>query len=83
MSAPPSPTDAEPVSPPSAGDSGVRLRESKLAQRQLSMKREESAYMRRCAMQTWAKAALPSALRGRILGGDGGSRTRTRRLSCP
>ncbi|KAL5374730.1 hypothetical protein DPSP01_011748 [Paraphaeosphaeria sporulosa] len=79
VAAPASPTGpAKAVGPE---ERGLRLRKSKLAQRQLRMKGEETAYMRRCALQTWARAKLPSALRGKLLGLEDG--VRGRRLSCP
>lgn len=49
---------------------GMRLRKSKLAQRQLRMRGEEMAYMQRCAMQTWARASMGRGLRGKLLGLD-------------
>lgn len=59
---------------------GARLRKSKLAKRQLRLKAEEIELMRRCALQCWAKAAVPSKIRGEILGrGD----KRVRSLTCP
>ena len=64
-----------------AEEKGVRLRKSKLAKRQLRMKGEEAEWMRRCALQCWAKAAVPSKLRGEILGV--GKVGRTRSLTCP
>ncbi|KAL5400837.1 hypothetical protein PMIN04_013154 [Paraphaeosphaeria minitans] len=62
---------------------GVGLRKSKMAQRQLRMRGEETAYMRRCAVQTWARAMLSSAVRGRMLGLGLEVGGRGRRLSCP
>ncbi|KAJ4299066.1 hypothetical protein N0V90_004310 [Kalmusia sp. IMI 367209] len=62
-------------------EKGVRLRKSKLAKRQLRMKGEEAEWMRRCALQCWAKAAVPSKVRGEILGV--GKEKRTRSLTCP
>ncbi|KAL1610179.1 hypothetical protein SLS60_001844 [Paraconiothyrium brasiliense] len=64
-----------------AEERGVKLRKSKLAKRQLRMKGEETEYMRRCALQTWAKVTMPNKLRGKLLGLD--TETRVRRLSCP
>ncbi|KAF2748292.1 hypothetical protein M011DRAFT_466697 [Sporormia fimetaria CBS 119925] len=58
---------------------GVKMKTSKLANRQLRMKAEEMELMRRCALQVWARAAVPSKLRNEILG-----RTERRRsLTCP
>ncbi|KAF2186344.1 hypothetical protein K469DRAFT_707005 [Zopfia rhizophila CBS 207.26] len=59
---------------------GAKLRKSKMAKRQLRMKREEIDLMRRCALQCWAAAAVPSKLRKEILGR--GER-RLRSLTCP
>lgn len=64
----------------SAGQ-GVRLRKSKLAKRQLRLEREEVELMRRVAMQCWARAKLPKAVRGEMLGG--GESGRRRSLTCP
>lgn len=64
-----------------AEEKGAKLWKSKLAKRQLRMKGEETEYMRRCALQCWAKAALPNKMRGQILGLD--TERRGRRLSSP
>jgi hypothetical protein len=60
-------------------ETGMQLKKSKLAKRQLRMKGEEMEIMRRYALQCWAKAAVPSQLRNEILGKDGRKRT----LTCP
>ena len=65
----------------SVEEKGMKLRKSKLAKRQLRMKGEEVEYMRRCALQCWARATLPSKMRGQILGLE--KETRPRRLTCP
>ncbi|KAH9878210.1 hypothetical protein J1614_003427 [Plenodomus biglobosus] len=62
-------------------DKGVRLRKSKLAKRQLRMKDEEVEMMRRVAMQCWAQASMPKALRGEVLGL--GKNVRARSSTCP
>ncbi|KAF2439467.1 hypothetical protein P171DRAFT_123163, partial [Karstenula rhodostoma CBS 690.94] len=38
---------------------GVRVRRSRMARRLGRIEGEETAYLRRCAMQTWARAAMP------------------------
>ncbi|KAF1972611.1 hypothetical protein BU23DRAFT_507873 [Bimuria novae-zelandiae CBS 107.79] len=65
----------------SVEEKGMKLRKSKLAKRQLRMKNEETEYMRRSALQCWARAAVPSKLRGQVLGLD--KAKRVRRLTCP
>lgn len=65
----------------SVEEKGMKLRKSKLAKRQLRMKGEEAEWMRRCAMQCWARAVLPSAVRARILGVEREGRARS--LTCP
>ncbi|KAH7130362.1 hypothetical protein B0J11DRAFT_250629 [Dendryphion nanum] len=61
---------------------GMRIRSSKLAKRQLRMRAEELELLRRCAMQCWARAVVPSRVRNEILGlkvpGE-----RRRSLTCP
>ena len=74
------PTDQFPVSRGAPEEKGVKLRKSKLAKRQLRMKGEEIELMRRCALQTWARAAFPSKVRGEILGRG---EKRVRSLTCP
>lgn len=64
-----------------AQEKGVRLRKSKLAKRQLRLKDEELEMMRRVAMQCWAQARMPKALRGEVLGL--GKNARARSLTCP
>ncbi|KAI8930848.1 hypothetical protein NX059_011868 [Plenodomus lindquistii] len=64
-----------------AEEKGVKLRKSKLAKRQLRMKDEEVEMMRRVALQCWARARTPKALRGEVLGL--GKSVRTRSLTCP
>jgi hypothetical protein len=49
-------------------EKGAKLKKSKLAKRQLRMKGEEAELLRRCALQCWARAAVPSRLRGEVLG---------------
>lgn len=61
---------------------GLRLKKSKLAKRQLRMKGEEMDLMRRCALQCWAKAAVPGKVRKDLLAIATGER-RTRSLTCP
>lgn len=56
------------------GQRGAKLRKSKMAKRQLRMKEEEMEMMRRFAMQCWARAAVPSKIRGEILGVGRGER---------
>jgi hypothetical protein len=60
-------------------EKGVKLRKSKLAKRQLRMKGEEMEIMRRCALQCWARAAVPSRMRNELLG----RHERSRRLTAP
>jgi hypothetical protein len=57
--------------------SGVRLRKSKLAKRQLRLKNEEMELMRRAALQCWAKAKMPGLVREMSEG------RRSRSLTCP
>ncbi|PVH97243.1 hypothetical protein DM02DRAFT_658438 [Periconia macrospinosa] len=72
---------------------GVRVKESKLAKRQMRLKREEMELLRRCAVQCWGRALVPRDVRARVLGtaaaaaeeasaGLGGER-RGRSLTCP
>jgi len=59
---------------------GARIKPSLIAKRQLRMQAEEMDIIRRCAMQCWARAAVPSHIRGQLLGrGEG----RRRSLTCP
>ncbi|KAF2871481.1 hypothetical protein BDV95DRAFT_636482 [Massariosphaeria phaeospora] len=59
---------------------GARLRKSRFAMRQLRLNEEEGALMRRCVLQCWARAAVPSRVRGEIIGR---TETRPRSLTCP
>ncbi|ORY08352.1 hypothetical protein BCR34DRAFT_488786 [Clohesyomyces aquaticus] len=61
-------------------EKGAKLWKSKMAKRQLRMKGEEMDLMRRCALQCWAAAAVPSKLRNEILGRG---EKRARSLTCP
>ena len=61
---------------------GAKIKASKLAKRQQKMKEEGMDILRRCAMQCWVRAAMPSKIRGELLGrGDGEKRGRS--LTCP
>ncbi|KAF2278946.1 uncharacterized protein EI97DRAFT_372414 [Westerdykella ornata] len=62
-----------------SGARGAKLKKSRLASRQLRMKGEEMEIMRRCALQCWAKAAVPSKFRNELLGRI----ERRRSLTCP
>jgi hypothetical protein len=64
-------------------EKGVKLKKSKLAKRQLRLERDEIEFMRRIAMQCWAKAKLPKAVRGDLLGQNGEDSKRRRSLTCP
>ena len=57
--------------------SGVRLRKSKLAKRQLRLKNDEMELMRRVALQCWARAKMPGLAR------ELGEGRRSRSLTCP
>lgn len=61
-------------------EKGLKLKKSKLAKRQLRLKGEELEMMKRCALQCWARAAVPSKMRNELLGGSIGHR---RTLTCP
>ncbi|KAF2475534.1 uncharacterized protein BDR25DRAFT_340254 [Lindgomyces ingoldianus] len=61
-------------------EKGTKLWKSKMAKHQLRMKGEEMDIMRRCALQCWAAAAVPSKLRNEILGKG---EKRVRSLTCP
>lgn len=60
-------------------EQGMRLKKSKLAKRQLRMNAEEMEIMRRCVLQCWARARIPSKMRNQLLGRG----ERQRRLTCP
>jgi hypothetical protein len=60
-------------------EKGAKLKKSKLAKRQLRLQVEEVEIMRRCVLQCWAKAAVPSKMRNEILGNT----QRKRTLTCP
>ncbi|KAF2683046.1 hypothetical protein K458DRAFT_419272 [Lentithecium fluviatile CBS 122367] len=62
-------------------EKGVKLSKSKLAKRQLRLKGEEAELLRRCALQCWARAAVPSRIRGEVLGVEREKRGRS--LTCP
>jgi hypothetical protein len=62
-------------------EKGARLSKSKLAKRQLRLQTEEAELMRRCALQCWARAAVPKRVRGEVLAG--GRAGRERRGTCP
>ncbi|KAF2030257.1 hypothetical protein EK21DRAFT_65989 [Setomelanomma holmii] len=62
-------------------EKGAKLRNSKLAKRQLRLKDEETNLMRRVALQCWAQAKMPKQIRGEILGT--GKTSRGRSLTCP
>lgn len=62
-------------------EKGAKLSKSKLAKRQLRLQNEEAELLRRCALQCWAKAAVPSRVRGEVLGVARAGRER--RGTCP
>lgn len=62
-------------------EKGVKLRKSQLAKRQLRMKNEEAELLRRCALQCWARPAVPSLVREEVLGLVKEGRGRS--LTCP
>ncbi|KAF2707965.1 hypothetical protein K504DRAFT_410746 [Pleomassaria siparia CBS 279.74] len=61
---------------------GAKVRVSQMAKRQMKLRDEEMEMVRRCAMQCWARTAVPSRIRGELLGMRDGEKRR-RNLSCP
>jgi hypothetical protein len=61
-------------------NTGAKIKAGKVARRQQKMKEEEMDILRRCAMQCWARAAVPSKIRGELLGRG---EKRGRSLTCP
>lgn len=66
---------------------GVPMKQSKLAQRQMRMQVEEMELLRRCAVQCWGKAMVPKHVRGAVLGavyeGAAERASRGRSSTCP
>ena len=63
-------------------NTGAKIKVSKMARRQQKMMEEGMDILRRCAMQCWARAAMPSKIRGELLGRGHGEK-RGRSLTCP
>ncbi|KAF2267756.1 hypothetical protein CC78DRAFT_47074 [Lojkania enalia] len=59
---------------------GLKLKKSKLAKRQLRLQGEEIEFLKRCAMQCWARAVVPRGLRSEL---EPQRSRRNRSLTCP